>query len=343
MDITNIDQITHYVGIDISKLKLDCVLRPNSEHLCCGNDQEGFEQLAEWLSGQGGCPEDTIVCMEDTGIYGKRLLVILTKAGWRCTVEKTTITGKVRPDHHRKDDAYDAGLIAEYAQRFTDRLHLSEPAEEQLERMSPLYSERRRLVRQRTATKTKRTQANQQPLCPELIVEGWTDQIALLNKQIDRIEERIRQIVAGHEGLSSYFALLDSIPGIAEVTGWLWLIQFYGKATLDPKKIASRFGGAPHCRKSGSSVRGRTRSSGHGASEMRSTMTMAARSASTHYERFKNYKQRKLDEGKPWPVVRNNLVNKLITIICAIWNTGAFYDPDHTSRFERENQEKKAA
>ncbi len=43
-------------------------------------------------------------------------------------------------------------------------------------------------------------------------------------------------------------------------------------------------------------------------------MTMAARSASTHEDRFKKYKQRKLDEGKAWPVVRNNLINKLITI-----------------------------
>jgi len=77
---------------------------------------------------------------------------------------------------------------------------------------------------------------------------------------------------------------------------------------LNLKKIASRFDMAPHCHHSGSSVRGKTRSSGHGTSEMRANMT---RAASTHYERFKAYKQCKLEEGKPRPVVRNNLANKI--------------------------------
>src|SRR5699024_4734895 len=127
-----------------------------------------------------------------------------------------------------------------------------------------------------------------------------------------------------------------SIPGIGEVTAWLWLILFYGQTNLDPKKIASRFGMAPHSHRSGSSVRGKTRSSGHGASEMRANMAMAAQSASTHTKRFKTYKQRKMAEGKPWPLVRNNLANKLITITCAIWNSGRPYDPNHVSRFDRQ-------
>ncbi len=71
-------------------------------------------------------------------------------------------------------------------------------------------------------------------------------------------------MVETHAGLSSYFMLLTSIPGMGEVTGWLWLILFYGDTQLDPKKIASRFGVAPHRHRSGSSVRGKTRSSGHG-------------------------------------------------------------------------------
>ncbi|MCW9709275.1 IS110 family transposase, partial [Fodinibius salsisoli] len=292
----------------------------------------------QWLSAQGCHPGDTIICTEDTGLYGKRLLMALTQAEWSVAVEKTTILDKVGPEHHRKTDGFDARLLAEYADRFSDQLRLTEPPEQSLERMSQLYSERRRLVRQRTATKTKQTQAAQQPCCPELLRETWSRQLQLLGEQITALEARIRQIVEAHAGLSSYFRLLASIPGMGEVTVWLWLIQFYGQTDLNPKKIASRFGVAPHCHRSGSSVRGRTRSSGHGASEMRANMTLAARSASTHYDRFKQYKQRKLDEGKPWPVVRNNLVNKLITISCAIWNSGEFYDPDHTSRFDREKK-----
>lgn len=333
-------QINYHVGVDISKATLESWLRPTDINIQTDNNADGFKRLMEWLREQGCRPENTIICMENTGIYGKRLLVALTSGGWHCAVEKTTILQKVSPEHHRKDDVFDASLLAEYADRFSDRLHLSEPPEETLEVVSQLYSERRRLIRQQTSTKTKRIQSEQQPQCPQLLAEGWNQQLNLLDRQIQALQARIRQLISNHEGLTYYFRLLNSIPGVGEVTAWLWLIMFYGQTTLDPKKIASRFGMAPHCRRSGSSVHGKTRSSGHGASEMRSNMTMAAQSASTHYERFNAYKQRKLGEGKPWPLVRNNLANKLITIICAIWNSGQPYDPNHQSRF---NQQKNAA
>lgn len=336
MVTTNLSNKTFYVGIDISKDWLDCWLRPAGAHLRCGNDRQGFDRLLRWLNDQGASREATVICMENTGIYGKRLLLAVNKHGWLCAVEKTTVLQKVGPDHHRKDDKFDARGLAEYADRYTDKLSLSEPAEPALARMRQLYSERRRLVRQRTAAKTKQTQSEQEPHCPQLLHEGWKQQITLFDQQIANLEAHIQQLVEDHEGLCYYYRLLTGIPGVGKVTGWLWLIMFYGQHKLNPKKIASRFGVAPHSHRSGSSVRGKPRSSGHGASEVRSSLTMSAQSASTHYKKFKQYKKRKLDEGKPWPVVRNNLVNKLIAIICAIWNSGQPYDPNHQSRFDRQ-------
>lgn len=224
MDQTILDNLTYQVGIDISKTKLDCWLRPSGVHLCCGNDQEGFDRLIDWLAHHGCRPEDTVICTEDTGIYGKRLLMALTSAGWHCSVEKTTILSKVGPDHHRKDDVFDARLLAEYADRFADQLHFTTPPEQQLEQMQQLYSERRRLVRQRTATKTKQTQAAAQPHCLALLEKGWARQLELLNEQITTLEEQITAIIAGHEGLHSYYQLLSNIPGMGEVTTWMWQI-----------------------------------------------------------------------------------------------------------------------
>lgn len=330
----------HFVGIDISKQYLDCWLRPSGQHLRCTNNEQGFNQLHEWLLQQGCNGENTIICMENTGIYGARLLVALTGQGWKCGVEKTTVLDKVSPEHHRKDDVFDAKMLAEYADRFTDRLHVQKPSGQAISRLRQLYGERRRLVRQQTATLTKQTQSEQQPHCCDLLQEGWAEQLALLKKQINLLEDRMDDIIISHKGLSTYFNLLTDIPGVGEVTATLWLILFYGQEKLNPKKIVSRFGFAPHSHRSGSSVRGKTRSSGHGHSEMRGNMALAVRSASTHNPRFKNYKQKKLEEGKCWGIVRNNMINKLITIICAIWNSRQPYDPNHISRF---NQQKNAA
>lgn len=337
MDLTN---LTHFVGIDISKDTLDCWHRPSGEHMQCTNCESGFQHLNRWITEAGCTHQNSVICTEDTGIYGKRLLVALTQMGWRCSVEKTSILEKVGPDHHRKDDQFDAQLLAEYADRFADQLSLSTPAEPVLDQLKQLYSERRRLIRQRTATQTKQTQSDQQPDCPELVRQGWEEQLQLFDRHIAQLEQHIRQCIQTHDGLQEYYDLLVSIPGIGEVTAWVWLILFFGEQKLNPKAIASRFGVAPHSHSSGSSVRGKTRSSGHGSAEARSTLTMAARSASTHNDKFSAYKQKKLEEGKPWPVVRNNLVNKLITIICAIWNSQTRYKSNHESRFDRQ---KKAA
>lgn len=330
----------HFLGIDISKQYIDCWLRPLGHHLHCPNNEGGFNQLHVWLLQQGCEPGNTVICMENTGIYGARLLVALTQQGWKCAVEKTTVLDKVSPEHHRKEDVFDAKLLAEYAERFVDRLHLQTPPEEAISLLRQLYGERRRLIRQQTATLTKRKQSAQQPHDCQLLQQGWQQQLALLKQQIHALENKIKDIITSHEGLKAYYSLLMKVPGVGKVTATLWLILFYGQEKLNPKKIASRFGFAPHSRRSGSSVRGKTRSSGHGHSEMRGNMALPVRSASAHKKRFKDYKQRKSEEGKPWGIIRNNMINKLITIICAIWNSRQPYDPSHQSRF---NDQKKAA
>jgi transposase len=333
------EHIDHFVGIDISKQWLDVYLRPAGVSLRCANAQQGFTRLDQWLRSHGATPEEAVICMENTGLYGKRLLVAMTSSGWLCSVEKTTITDKVGPEHHRKSDEFDAQLIAEYADRYLDRLHLQWPAEQEVEQLRRLYAERTRLVRHQAATKAKQTQSDQYPSESSLLADGWAQQLAFYEQQINRLEAEMHRIVDAHEGLSPYYSLLVSIPGIAEVTGWLWLIQFYGQAQLNYKKIASRYGFAPHSNRSGSSQHGKTRSSGHGASQMRSIMTMVVRSASTHIPRFKDYKHKKMEEdGKCWPIVRNNMINKMIKLMCAIWNSRTPFSPDHTSRFHRQKE-----
>lgn len=333
---TFLNSVAHFVGIDVSKGWLDCYLRPLGQYIRVNNEEQGFEKLIRWLETHGCDQSTTILCMENTGIYDDRLLEVLQTTGWTCAVEKTTVLDKVTPEHHRKDDAYDAAKLAEYADRYIDNLHLYRPTPPAVECLRQLVAERRRLVRQRAAVKTKQTQSSQLAIVSEQVRRSWQAQRRCYDEQITAIEQRIKDLVASHQQMNNYDELLQSIPGVGEVTSWLWLILFYGQQTLDAKQIASRFGFAPHSRRSGSSIQGQTRSSGHGASQMRQCMTLAARSASTHYQKFRDYKHNKQREGKNWPIVRNNIINKLIKIMCAIWNNGSPYQKNHTSRFDKQ-------
>ena len=219
---------------------------------------------------------------------------------------------------------------------YLDKLTITLPKSDDVERLRQLYSERRRLVVQKGAVQNKCSQLDHHTVTSELVEASWEQQLDFYEHQIDQIEQRMHELVRDHQGLHHYWQLLMEIPGIGKVTAWLWLVLFYGQSTLDYKKIASRFGFAPHSKRSGTSIRGETRSSGHGAVQIRKCMSLAARAASSYYKKFRLYKQRKMDEGKIWPDVRNNLINKLIKIIYAIWNSGQPYRSDHISGFDRQ-------
>lgn len=325
-----------FVGIDISKDILDCWIRPKATYSQWCNGDDGFERLHQWLISLECNPSKTLIVMENTGIYGDRLLSALTKRGWKCAMVKTTATERVAPEHHRKDDRFDAQLLAEYGDRYSDRITLTDPPEQAIDQLQRFFSERKRLINAQTATLNRRQQADHSLGSSELLHKNWEQQLEVYAQQIKQLEAHIHQLIVEHPGLNAYYQLLLTIPGVGQVTAWLWLILFYGKDRLNHKQIASRFGFAPHRHVSGSSVRGQTRSSGHGNTQMRACMTMVARSVSHHYDRFARYKQRKLEEGKPWPVIRNNLINKMIKIICAIWNSGEIYQQNHESRFDRQ-------
>lgn len=331
-----LDSVKNFVGIDVSKDWIDCHLRPKQEAKHCENNSDGFTELEQWLGAHGADTQTTIICMENTGIYDDRLLKHLTEHGWVCAVEKTTVLEKITPDHHRKDDPFDAAGLAEYADRYLDKLTITLPKSDEVECLRQLYSERSRLVVQKAAVLNKCSQLDHHTVTSKIVKESWERQLEFYEHQINQIEQRMHELVRNHQGLYHYWQLLMDIPGIGKVTAWLWLVQFYGQSTLDCKKIASRFGFAPHSKRSGTSMHGKTRSSGHGAAQMRKCMSLAARAASSYYEKFRLYKQRKMEEGKIWPVIRNNLINKLIKIICAIWNSGQPYTSDHISRFDRQ-------
>ena len=59
-----------FVGIDVSKAKLDVGCLPGGECRQFDNDPEGRKQLIEWLSSKSGC----LLVVESTGGYERELV-----------------------------------------------------------------------------------------------------------------------------------------------------------------------------------------------------------------------------------------------------------------------------
>lgn len=72
----------HLPGIDVSKYSFDTVviLDGNKEktiHSQFVNDYKGIKTLCKWLKEQGATSENTLVCLEHTGMYGKLIIKYL--------------------------------------------------------------------------------------------------------------------------------------------------------------------------------------------------------------------------------------------------------------------------
>ena len=330
----------HFLGIDVSKHTLDvclvCLVRgvgTEKHHHQLANDEAGFARLIQWLAQHQAPPEATIICMENTGLYDDALLEAMTLSGYSCAVEKTTVLQKVRPEHHRKDDRFDAALLAEYAYRFQDKLCLWTAPEPVIEEIRLLYRERRRLITQRGAVLQLQSEAPRRTSDTGFAEALWHEQIAFFNEHITRIEEQLEALVRSDEAILRRYEIVKSLPGFGSVASLLFVMLFYGEDHLKAREIASRFGFAPHGERSGTSQYTPARSSGHGQSEVRKVLTLCARSAGTHDPKLRAYKQKKLAEGKASKLVTNNMINRLLGIVCALWNDNAYYDPDHVSRF----------
>lgn len=330
----------YIVGIDVSKKWLDLVLRDRQSTLRSRqrvpNSAKGFRQLGQWLENQQLHKSNILLLSEHTGRYGERLLRWSTEHSWSHTVVKTTALGKVAPAHHRKTDAFDAQLLAEYGDRFYDRLHLVQAPEWALAQLKRLQAERRKMVDRRAALKGKLTEASTHDADMDQLVEMWNQQVGLLTDHITELEDHINTLLANDPVLQRQSAIMGTAPGMGKVLTPLWVSLFAHQQTLHAPKICSRFGFAPHPHESGSSVGGLHRSSGFGNSEMRRVMHQAAMSVKTHYPHYANYYERKRAEGKPHLLVINNIINKLIRMYCAMWNQNTPYDPDYIEKHKEQ-------
>lgn len=106
---------TIYVGIDVSKARLDIAVRPSGETRSVGNDEAGFAELVGWFRELG----PRLVVMEATGGYEAPLASALSVAG----VAVAVINPRLIRDFGRalgklaKTDRLDAEVIALFAEK----------------------------------------------------------------------------------------------------------------------------------------------------------------------------------------------------------------------------------
>lgn len=323
----------YFVGIDASKNHLDFAIHHEGitrYHKQIANTTEAIESYLEELSQEFEL-EESLFCMENTGIYTHvllRALVAQNRAIWlEHAMQIKQSMGVVRG----KDDQIDAQRIAQYAARFQDKVRLYTPSEKTLAKLKALQTLINRLVKVQKQLKTplKESKAFVEEDIFVLLNEHTIEVLETLNKQIKAVEKQIKVLIKADEKLRNIFELTTSVRGVGLVTGLAVIIATEAfEKIYNPKKFACYAGVAPFESSSGK-TKGKAKVSHIANKKLKALLQNCVTSTLRHKGEFREYFERKKAEGKPTKVIMNAIRNKIILRIFACVKSGQKYQENY--------------
>jgi len=318
-------QYNHFFGVDVSKKTVDITHGHNQQltHRQFTNDDDGMEQLMKWLNEINPVFENTLFCMEATGLYCFPLTRFLAANSIDIWIEHAAQIKKATALARGKNDKVDSQRIALYAIKNLERLRLWRPMNATLEKIKHLARLRNRLVetKKKLVTPIKEFEDMGNTAMAKLLTKTIKSSLTAIDKDLQNIESKIIGIVNEDENLNLLYKLVTSVVGIGFVTAINLLVHTNGFTILkDARKLACYCGVAPFEYSSGSSVRGKTKVHFMANKKLKCNLHMASLSAIKLDADLKAYYERKVLEGKHKMSVLNAVKNKLLARVIAVVN-----------------------
>jgi transposase len=319
-----------YIGIDVSKAKLDVMLLfgERREGQTFANSPEGFERLHKWIRRRldAACVH---VCLEATGRYSDAVAESLVEHGYTVSVINPARIKKFGESQlqRNKTDKLDAALIAEYCQRMQPP-SWTPP--------SPEVRELQALVRHLEDLKTARQQAvNRLKASASLpaIIEHLKAQIALLTAQIAEVEGSVSEHLEAHRELKEQRDLLDSIPGVGDLTIARLIAECPTLRTFtDAGQLVAFAGLNPRQHQSGESVQKKTGISKVGSASLRAALYMPAVTAMKHNPIIRVFADRLRSRGVHGKALIVAAMRKLLHVVVGVLKSGKPFNPSFAVR-----------
>lgn len=313
---------TFFIGIDVSKDWLDYVvcegLGELREPIREENNVDGIDTLIKQSS---KLSKNLWFCMEHTGYYGILLAYKLQQAGLTYSMvpamEIKRSLGMVRG----KSDKVDAQRIAEYAAKNSYKLKPTQLPGDDLLKLKTLFTRREQLVKRSTQLKNSLKSHKQvaEIVDFDYVVSDIAEELASITERIKKIDKELKRVVDSNQELKTNYRKAKSVKGIGPATSYFMLICTNNFTSFsDPRKFNCYAGLAPFENSSGSSIRGKTKTSKLRNRTIKTLLFNAARSASTHDKQLRAYYQRKKKEGKKRYLILNNVACKLVYRVFAM-------------------------
>lgn len=296
-----------YVGIDVSKDRLDVHILPQDEFFAVERNGKGLALLVERLKPL----LPNLVAVEATGGFESTTAAAVAGAGLPLVVvNPAQIRHYAQALGKRaKTDPIDAKVIARFAADIKPEARAL--PDEMTQFLADLVARRRQIVEmiQAERQREKRTTVKR-------LRKSIARLVAALEKELSELDQEIDDTVRGSPAWREKEDLLASVPGVGPQTARTLIAELPELGTLDRKTVASLAGLAPYTRQSGR-WKGKSMIGG-GRKTVRSALFIAAMVASRHNDILKPFYRRLVVAGKPKRLAIVAVARKLLTILNAI-------------------------
>jgi len=334
-------KLKNFVGIDISKLWFDAALVKTDNpsqiiHQQFVQTKDGFKKMQEWLLlYEVRTDDETLFCMENTGLYNTGLVSYLVKFKAQLWVEMPLRIKKAGGFERGSDDKTASMKIAWYAMRYQDNVKLWQPADSNMEKIKNLITQRDRIINAVTQLSVPVKELKDCGCEAEAKQMEKVQKSALmaLQKTKMNIEVLIMKTVQQDEQICKKVKLVQSIKGIGPVTAVTLLVYTKSFDKFDSaKQLACHCGVVPFKKESGTSVRYKPTVSPFANKKLKKLLHLCALSAIKNDKELHMYFERKVMEGKNKMSVINAVRNKLVHRVYAVLRDERMFEENYVRK-----------
>jgi transposase len=314
---------SYFIGIDISKDTLDvCIMNnSNTEDILfkVENTVEGIEKIITITLKEKN--SDSWYCFENTGNYGLLLARMLENQNLTY-FQVPALEIKLHQGIQRgKNDRIDAWRIAKYVKTYYQELKPYTLPEQELLNVKNFLTYRSHLIKVRTQFKNEKKSFNQMSKVIDVSYElnDITDHIQQLDKNIALVEQKVKQEIVKHEKISRNYEKITKVKGVGFLTAAYMIVLTQNFTSFqNPRKFNCYAGLAPFEHTSGSSIKGRTKTTKLRNKRIKTILFNGANSAIIYDDELKAYYKRKKQQGKAHNSIINAVCCKLVYRIFAV-------------------------
>jgi len=300
------DELSQYIGIDVSKARLDIYIRPMGKALKVANTPLEIANLVKEIKSYN----INVIVIEATEGLETEAITQFQQACLPVALinprqgrDFAKATGKLA-----KTDTIDAQILAHFGEAMKPKV--LEIESEDARQLSELISRRRQLVEMLTAEKNRCNRARGEALNDIEI------HIEFLKKRLDKLNEEIEELTTNNQQWQEKVNLLKTTPGIGQVIATTLVADLPELGKLSAKCISKLVGVAPLNYDSGK-LKGKRMIWG-GPAHVRATLYMGAVVAMRFNPVIKSFYDRLVERGKSKKLALTACVHKMLIILNAM-------------------------